>query len=136
MLAGIHTAALTGPGQALGSPSSADRPGPARGGAVGGAWAGVGRGLGWAGLGGAWAGLGGGWAGRGGAGPHQMLSNQSRHKVPDAGTDQAERPRGIGLAGGSAHVGSAGLEGEERVLELSIQKTDLTGRQCLSSACG
>ena len=64
------------------------------------------------------------WAGRGRAGPHQMLSNQSRHRVPGAGTDQGEWPRGIGPAAGSAHVGSAGLEGGERVLELFIQKTD------------
>ena len=98
MLAGTHTSALTGPGQALGSRFSAESPGPARGWAVGGAV--------------------------GGAGPHQTLSNQSRHRVPGAGTDQGELPRGIGPAGGSAHVGSAGLEGGERVLELFIQKTD------------
>ena len=91
MLAGTLTSAL-------GSRSSAERPGPALGAAVGGA---VGR-----------------------AGPHQMLSNQSRHRVPGAGTDQGEGPRGIGPAAGSAHVGSAGLEGGERVLELFIQKTD------------
>ena len=68
--------------------------------------------------------LAGPWAGRGEAGPHQTLSNQSRHRVPGAGTDQGELPRGIGPAGGSAHFGSAGLEGGERLLELFIQKTD------------
>lgn len=44
MLAGTHTSALTGPGQALGSRFSAESPGPARGGAVGGAVGGAGRG--------------------------------------------------------------------------------------------
>lgn len=90
-----------------------------------GLWATCGRGWGlWAGLWvGLWAGCGRG-CGRGGAGTRQVLSNQPTDRVPGAGTEQGEQPRGTGPAGGSAHVGSAGLEGRQHVLELSVQKTD------------
>lgn len=39
-------------------------------------------------------GLGRGWAGRGGAGPRRCCPIRSRHKVPDAGTDQRSGPGG------------------------------------------
>ena len=66
-----------------------------------------------------WAGL---WPGRGGDPPDAV---QSAYRQSSWCRNRARgAPRGTRPAGGSAHVGSAGLEGRQHVLELSIQKTD------------
>ena len=88
MLTGMHISALTRPGQALGSRSSTDRPGPARGRAVGGLWPRCGRGC-----------------GQDGAGTRQMLSNQPTDRVPGAGTEQGEPPEGPAQLEGALTLG-------------------------------